>query len=154
VLVSAGVALLHRTGRRTGARDTLFGLVIGSCIAGYTVVDAHGLDHAAPFAYLEVVVGVPAFAYAAGMARTRGLPALRAEIGPATAAAGLAMFGSYGLVLLALTRAPAASVAAVRECSVLLTVLLAGVALREPLTLSRLVGALAVTVGIVSVARG
>jgi multidrug transporter EmrE-like cation transporter len=102
VLVSAGVALLHRTGRRTGPRDTTFGLAIGCCIAGYTIVDAHGLDHAAPLAYLEIVVGVPAILYASGMARARGLPALRAELGPATAAAGLALFVSYGLVLLAL----------------------------------------------------
>ena len=67
---------------------------------------------------------------------------------PATVVAGIAMFGAYGLVLLALQRAPAAPVAAVRETSVVLAALLARRVLKETVGSARIAGAAAVAGGI------
>ena len=55
--------------------------------------------------------------------------------------AGLATFGAYALVLAALQRASAPSVAAVRETSVVITALFAWLILREHVRPERLAGA-------------
>ena len=64
-------------GSGTGARsaDVLAGLAIGVVIAGYTVVDDHGLDHAAALPYLQVVVGIPASSTPQRAAAARGVAA-------------------------------------------------------------------------------
>jgi drug/metabolite transporter (DMT)-like permease len=54
----------------------------------------------------------------------------------------------YALVLAALQRASAASVSAVRETSVVIAALLAGVVLKEKVTASRLAGAVLVAAGV------
>ena len=89
-------------------------------IASYTLVDKRGLEYATPIAYLEVSMIAPALLYAAWVARLRGgAVALRSELNRSSVVAGIATFSAYALVLAALQRAPAASVAAVRETSVL-----------------------------------
>ncbi len=75
--------------------------------------------------------------------------AVREALRPVTIAAGLATFGAYILVLAALSRAPAASVAAVRETSVVIATALAAPLLHERVGASRLVGALVVVAGVV-----
>ena len=55
-----------------------------------------------------------------GVWRWRGRAALRAALSWRTLLAGVGFFGAYALVLLALRLAPAASVAAVRESSVVM----------------------------------
>jgi drug/metabolite transporter (DMT)-like permease len=60
----------------------------------------------------------------------------------------VATFGAYCLVLLALQRAAAAPVAAVRETSVVVTALLAGRFLAEPVGRARVAGAAVVAGGI------
>jgi drug/metabolite transporter (DMT)-like permease len=74
--------------------------------------------------------------------------ALRAAVGPPAIVAGVATFGAYALVLAALERASAASVAAVRETSVVIAAVLAYVVLKERLTASRLAGACVVVAGV------
>jgi drug/metabolite transporter (DMT)-like permease len=74
--------------------------------------------------------------------------ALRAAVGPATAVAGIATFGGYALVLAALERASAASVAAVRETGVVIAAALAARVLHERVTRSRLAGAVLVAAGV------
>src|SRR4051794_30668422 len=72
VLVACGV-LLVRGLRRGGWDETLLALSVGACIAGYTLVDKEGLRFADPLPYLELVLVVPAIAYAGwiGWARLR-----------------------------------------------------------------------------------
>ena len=65
-----------------------------------------------------------------------------------TVAAGLATVGAYALVLAALERASAASVAAVRETSVVIAALLAGKVLSERVGPVRLAGAVLVAAGV------
>jgi drug/metabolite transporter (DMT)-like permease len=140
-LVGIGVLLVRGLGRAADPRGVVFGLSIACCIAAYTLVDKSGVRHAGPISYLELTMLAPALVYSVGVSRLKGPAALRAELGPATIVAGVATFGGYVLVLAALQRASAASVAAVRETSILLTAALAGVVLRERVGPLRLVGA-------------
>jgi drug/metabolite transporter (DMT)-like permease len=147
VLVVAGI-LLVRGFRGADPRGVAFGLAIASCIATYTLVDKGGVAHAEPITYLELSMIFPAVTYAVAVIRVKGLTTVRSAIGPASVLAGICTFGAYALVLAALQRASAASVAAVRESSVVIAALLATVVLKEQVTVSRFAGALLVTLGI------
>jgi drug/metabolite transporter (DMT)-like permease len=147
LLIALGVVLVRGV-RRADGQGVVLGLAIALCIAGYTLLDNQGIEHADPFGYLELVVGIPGLAYLGWMWRRRGGAALRAELGPATVIAGIASFGAYALVLLALELEAAAPVAAVRETSVVVAVALAAVFLRERVTGARFAGAALVVAGI------
>lgn len=140
-LVGGGILLVRGLRGDRDARAISFGLAIACCIAAYTLVDKHGIAHAAPISYLELTMVLPSVAYASTIARLKGRSAIRAELGPASIVAGIATFGAYALVLAALERASAASVAAVRETSVVIAALLAGSVLRERVGWTRLAGA-------------
>jgi drug/metabolite transporter (DMT)-like permease len=144
-LVGAGVVLVR--GRRRG-HGVGFALLIACCIASYTVVDKQGVEHASPLAYVWVITLVPGGAYAAGLAAARGVGVLRAALDARSLAAGVASFAAYGLVLGALQLAPAASVAAVRETSVVIATGLAALVLGEHVSVWRLTGAALVAAGI------
>jgi drug/metabolite transporter (DMT)-like permease len=146
-LVAAGVALVRGLRSGTGG-GVAFGLAIACCIAAYTVVDKHGVEHASPLAYLELITLTIGIAYASALAALRGPAALRAELNVRAVAIGIASFAAYGLVLAALRLAPAASVAAVRETSVLIATALAAVVLREHVTRWRFAGAVLVVGGV------
>jgi drug/metabolite transporter (DMT)-like permease len=146
-LVGAGV-LLVRGFRRPEGRGLLLGALIAACIAGYTLFDDRGIEHANAFAYFELVVGVPGLVYLAAIWRRRGRSALRSELGWSTLAAAVAATLAYVFVLLALDRADAAPVAAVRETSVVIAVVLAAVFLQERVGWSRLAGAALVAAGV------
>lgn len=144
VVVACGVFLVR--GAR-GGRGVALGMAIAACIAGYTLLDSRGVRHANPLSYLEVVLAAPAAVYLASLvARKRA--AVRRELGAVAVVAGAAAFGAYALVLAALRLASAASVAAVRETSVVIAVALAAVVLRERVGPARLAGAGAVVVGV------
>jgi drug/metabolite transporter (DMT)-like permease len=148
LLVGAGVLIVRGIGRHAEAGGIAFGLAIASCIAAYTLVDKHGVRHAAPITYLELSMIAPALIYAGVIRRIKGREALRIAFGPASVVAGLATFTAYALVLAALQRASAASVAAVRETSVVLTAVFAGAVLRERVGPGRLAGAALVAGGV------
>jgi drug/metabolite transporter (DMT)-like permease len=150
-LVGAGVLLVRGLRRSVDRAGVAFGLVIAGVIAGYTLVDDRGVEHAAPFVYLELSMLVPAAIYTAFVATRRGGRAVFAELRPASALAGLATFGAYGLVLAALQRAPAAPVAAVRETSIVIATGLAAAVLGERVSGTRFLGAAIVAAGVVLV---
>ena len=85
-------------------------------------------------------------------AATRGTQVVRDGFSRWTAGAGIGMFLAYALVLAALRLAPAASVAAVRETSVVMATVLAAVVLHEPVSRGRATGAVLVAVGVVALA--
>jgi drug/metabolite transporter (DMT)-like permease len=145
-LVVVGV-LLVRGLRHPDPKGLVFGLAIACCIAGYTLIDKHGIRHAGPITYLELSMIAPTLAYAGAVVRAK--PAsVRAAVGAPAIVAGLATFVAYAFVLAALSRASAASVAAVRETSVVVATALAAVVLKERVGPARLLGALAVVVGV------
>jgi drug/metabolite transporter (DMT)-like permease len=146
--VAAGVLLVRggAAGVRPGPTAAAVGIAI--CIAGYTIVDKSGLHHAAAVPYFEIVLGIQTAVYASALAAVRSPAAIRAALTPATAAAGIGMFAAYALVLAALRLAPAASVAAVRETSVVIATALAAAVLHERVTRGRIAGAVLVAAGV------
>jgi drug/metabolite transporter (DMT)-like permease len=148
VAVGGGIILVR--GPRVGGDrlGLLLALATGVFIAGYTLVDKEGLNHAAPIPYIELVLIGPALIYTAAIARVRGRAALRAETTPLLAVIGLVLFGTYVLVLIALKLAPAPAVSAVRETSVVVAAGLAALVLREHVTRGRFVGAALVAGGV------
>ena len=154
VLVAAGIVLVRGVHGGGRPRDLALALSVGACIAGYTLVDKHGVTHANPIAYLDVVMGMTSLAYLLGVWRTRGAAALRDAVGVKTLLAGVGFFGAYALVLLALRLAPAASVAAVRESSVVMATAVLALTGREKIGPARMVGAVAVVAGIALISFG
>ena len=146
-LVVFGI-LLVRGLEQPDPRGLVFGLAIACCIAAYTLVDKHGIEHAAPIPYLELTMLVPILGYGALVLHAQGRSAVRAAATPAILVAGIASFVAYALVLAALSRASAASVAAVRETSVVIAAALAALVLKERVTRWRFLGACAVVGGI------
>ena len=69
LLVGAGILLVR--GFR-GGRGTLLAVVIACAIATYTIVDKHGVTHASPVAYLELMSVFTGVAYATFIVATRG----------------------------------------------------------------------------------
>ncbi len=149
LLVAAGVLLVRGVRGPAAAGDLALALSIAACIAAYTLLDQRGIQHASPIVYQELSM-IPATLGFLALTVGRGKwQAVRGAATPVTVAAGLATFGAYILVLAALSRAPAASVAAVRETSVVIATALAAPLLHERVGASRLVGALVVVAGVV-----
>ena len=151
-VVAAGIMLVR--GVHVGASRAAPAMALGvaACIAAYTVIDKSGLHHAAALPYLEITLAISGVLYAAGLAAARGPEVVRAGFSRWTAGAGIGMFLAYALVLAALRLAPAASVAAVRETSVVMATALAAVFLHEPVTRGRAAGSALVAAGIVALA--
>ena len=148
LVIGLGIVLVRGVRGRADWVTLGITLAIAGAIAGYTLLDRYGVRHANPLTYLELVLVVPAIAYAGFVGRER----TRAALTPRTAAAGLAMFGAYALVLTALRLASAASVAAVRESSVVIAIALAAWMLREPVGPWRYAGAVLVAAGVALIA--
>jgi drug/metabolite transporter (DMT)-like permease len=147
LLIACGV-LLVRGLRRGNWHETLLSLGVGACIAGYTLVDKSGLRHADPLPYLELVLIVPALAYAAWVGR----PRLRKAFSALAVVAGAGMFGAYALTLAALRLAAAAPVAAVRETSIVIATLLGALVLHEAVGRTRIAGAVTIVAGVAAIA--
>ena len=142
VAVTGGVLLIR------GARGSLFGLAFGAVIAmtiaGYTVLDRHGIAHAAALPYLLLVLVGPALLYSLAIGRSR----LVTAVSSTTATLGVAAGTAYLFVLLALRLASAPAVAAVRETSVVIATGLAAFVLGERVGRTRLAGAVLVAGGV------
>jgi drug/metabolite transporter (DMT)-like permease len=160
VLVAAGVLILGissvgcqmrhmRDKDSPHSRDLVLGLAIGVAIAGYTLVDSEGLDHADPLPYLFLVAAVCAVAYNAALVVSGRARELKAELTPTMLLTAAATFGAYAMVLAALELAPAAPVAAVRESSIVIAALMASLFLGEE---RRLAGAALVAAGVAVIA--
>src|SRR6185312_10619621 len=120
-------------------------------IAIYTLVDGSGArasgDAIAYVTWLIFLEGIPFLAW---ITWRRGAPALmylqrgwrRGLLG------GACSLAAYGIVLFAMTRAPVAAVAALRETSVLFAALIGAVWLKEGFGATRFAGAASVAVGI------
>jgi len=154
IVVAGGIVLVRGFGASGRARDLGLALSVGACIAGYTLVDKHGITHAGPITYLELVFGVTAVGYVLFVLRLRGGTALRAAVNRRTLLAGVGFFGAYALTLAALRLAPAASVAAVRESSVVMATAFLALTGRERVGRERLAGAIAVVIGIALISVG
>jgi uncharacterized membrane protein len=154
LLVAGGIILVRGLRGVPRASDLALALGVGGCIAGYTLVDKHGIAHASPIPYIETVFAATTILYLLGVSSVRGAAALRAALGPRTVLAGAGFVGSYALVLVALKHAPAASVAAVRESSVVIATAILALSGRERVMPERFIGALSVFAGIALISLG
>jgi drug/metabolite transporter (DMT)-like permease len=158
VLLAAGVLLLSLRGGRElaklNSRAVGFALFTAVTVCAYSVVDGIGARlagsahaySAALFVGIGPVMALYALARggiaALGDTKRRWLTGL---------AGGALQLGSYGIAIWAMTLAPIAIVAALRETSVLFGALIAVIVLKEPLRAGRIVAALLIVCGLVLV---
>lgn len=149
--ICAGVLALAGAGhKRRSRRGVILALINAAVIASYTLVDGFGVRHAnAPAGYalwLFVLTGAAIFAWVAirqggdfaRYAPRNWLPGLIGGAGTLT---------SYSLALWAMTSAPIAVVAALRETSILFGAAISATMLKERLGWARLSAAFVIAVG-------
>jgi phosphonate utilization associated putative membrane protein len=158
--ISAGVLAigLTRSARETGSRRHALGYALANAaiIAAYTIVDGIGVrasGNALQYvALLFLVDGLPYFAIVLWQRRAGLAPAfatMRVRW-PVALLGSCASLGAYGIALWAMTRAPVASVAALRETSVLFAALIGVFMLKERFRLQRAVGTGAIIAGVMA----
>ena len=158
VLLAAGVLLLSlRGGRdltRLDRRAVGFALFTALSICSYSVVDgigvrAAGQGRAAAYTLvLFVAIAPTVIGYALWRRGVAVLPAMRPYWKIGLGGGALAVI-SYSIALWAMTMAPIAIVAALRETSVLFGALIAVVFLAEPLRAARIGAAIMIVCGLV-----
>jgi phosphonate utilization associated putative membrane protein len=158
--ISAGVLAigLTRSARESGSRRHALGYALANAaiIASYTIVDGIGVrasGNALQYvALLFLVDGLPYFAIVAWQRRAALAPMFSYMRGrwPIAFLGSCASLGAYGIALWAMTRAPVASVAALRETSVLFAALIGVFMLKERFRLQRAVGTGAIIVGVMA----
>jgi len=157
LLISCGVLVLAGDSLRTGtfrAAPATFALANAGVIVVYTLVDGQGArlsGHA--FSYTGWMFLLTAPLLLAIAAASQGRAVLqRVRLGWRMGLLGGACtLASYGLALWAMTRAPIALVAAMRETSVVFAAIIAATLLKEPITRIRYVSIVAVCAGAVTI---
>jgi len=155
VLLAGGVVLMSLRGGRELARldrrAVGFALFTAITICAYSLVDGIGARRAgSAHAYsVALFVGIAPVMLAYALAR-RGRKAVveMTRYWGTGLVGGALQLGSYGIAIWAMTVAPIAIVAALRETSVLFGALIAVVVLGEPLRPVRIVAALAIVAGL------
>ena len=161
--ISIGVLLigLSRTVFTSGAHRSalIFALSNAVIIAVYTVVDGLGVRVATQqggsalqyVATLFLLDGIPYFVFVMwqrnGSHRAEAWTYMRGRW-PLALLGTLASLGSYGIALWAMTQAPVATVAALREVSVLFAAVLGAIFLKESFGIQRGAGTLLIVTGI------
>ena len=150
-LVCAGI--LGFASGRANPRATAFAVSNAGVIAAYTLIDAKGARASgSPVAYAMwffIANGVALYAWA-GVRRGAALPRHLAANWPRILVGAALTTGSYGVALWAMTRAPVALVAVLRETAVIFGAIIAHFWLKEKLTRRRLVATGAVMLGLVA----
>jgi drug/metabolite transporter (DMT)-like permease len=151
------VTLIGRRGMRLDGLTLFYAIGTSVFITAYTIVDGMGgRVSGQPSAYTGMVFAFDTVFLGAVALATRG-PGVIRQVAPywKTGAAGaLLAGGAYWIAIWAMTKAPIASVAALRETSILVVMLLSIRVLKEPVSLPRLGGALLIVAGAVLIRLG
>ena len=156
LLISCGVLVLAGDSWRSGTfsvASARFALANAGVIAVYTLVDGQGArlsGHAFSYTGWMFLLTAPLLlvisaANQRGMLQRIRLGWRRGLIG------GVCTLASYGLALWAMTRAPIALVAALRETSVVFAAIIAANFLKEPITRLRYVSIFTVSAGAIAI---
>ena len=153
--ISCGVLVLGLSRHALLAPKAVgFALTNAVIIAIYTVVDALGVrasGNAIQYvAALFLLDGWP-FALLMLARRGRAMGVYTRQRWPMATVGAVASLGSYGIALWAMTQAPVATVAALRETSVLFAMLIGTWLLKEAFTLRRLLGTCAIVGGVMAI---
>jgi drug/metabolite transporter (DMT)-like permease len=145
LLICGGVLAMGLAGRPHGGgggggdgggdrRSTVFALLTACVIASYTLIDGAGVRRSgAPAAYtmwIFLLTGTSVTAWAA-RGRVRALAAAARARPLLLPVGGVSTVGSYGIALWAMTLAPVAAIAALRETSILFATAIAALCLGE-----------------------
>jgi len=155
LLVSLGIMglALAKGVRHWGGKGTLFALVTGVTIAGYTVVDGLGArasgNAIAYIAWLNVIEGPWVLAYALWVGRPTEVAAYFRVEGWRAGVGGVIATLGYGLAIYALSIGAMAHVAALRETSVLFATVIGTRLLGEPFGNRRVLAAGLIVAGLV-----
>ncbi|KNZ31599.1 MAG: phosphonate utilization associated membrane protein [Methylibium sp. NZG] len=162
--ITVGVALvgLAHPGEALHHRKALaYAFANAAIIALYTLVDGRGVRASGDaMQYVMLLFVLDGFAYPllVWSRRTaqgrRDIVAYARHRWPIAALGGSASIGAYGIALWAMTRAPIASVAALRETSVLFAALLGTLLLKERFGLQRAVGTGVIVAGVMALRLG
>ncbi len=162
LMVTAGVLFLgwdSITGRVGTRHRVSVGLAFATacCIGGYTSIDGIGVRVSGATSgyvvWLFVAEGATFAIYALWRGGRPLLREVRARALPSLIA-GVLSAGAYAVVLWAMTHAPIALIAAVRETSVIFAALIGTVLLGEPFGRRRVLAAASVAAGIVAIKLG
>jgi len=157
--ISAGVLLVGLSQASGGdhRRALRFALLNAAIIALYTIVDGIGVrasGNALQYvATLFLIDGLPYFLlvmHGRGRAERPAAWAHMARRWPLALVGTLASLGSYGIALWAMTRAPVAAVAALRETSVLFAAVIGTRLLKEPFGAQRAAGTVCIVGGVMA----
>lgn len=159
--LGVAVAAMSIAGRRRGQPFDPVAIALAALtaliICGYTIVDGNGAraggDPHAYSASLFVLDGIPLILYALWRRGLSGLAPLKHYWPQGLFGGGLSL-GAYWIAIWAMTVAPIALVAALRESSVLFAAAIALVFLKEPLQWSRAVLAVAILASLVLIRVG
>jgi len=151
-LISLGILVIawYAGGRHTPAAAK-WALGNALIIAVYTLVDGAGARASGSAAsYVVWLIFLEGLPYLAWIRATRGRPAFAyiASRWRRGIAGGAASLAAYGIALWAMTRAPVAVVAALREVSVLFAAGIGAIVLKEGFGWRRMAGAAAVVAGV------
>ena len=153
-LAHPGEALHHR-------RALAFAFANACLIATYTTVDGVGVrSNGGALRYVLLLFVLDGFLYPAlvwwrrSAAERTALVAYARMRWPIATLGGSASIGAYGIALWAMTRAPVASVAALRETSVLFAAVLGTVLLKERFGLQRAIGTGVIVAGVMALRFG
>lgn len=154
-LIGLGIMSLAMTGRSDGTwtgRPAILALLTGGFIAGYTIVDGLGARMAGSahgyWIWLALIDAV-LFVAIVSVTRRASPVAMVRGILPTGLIGGAASFCAYWLVVWALTLAPMAQVAALRETSIIFALLIGVVFMREKLNLKKFLATLMTFAGVV-----
>ena len=157
--ICAGVLLvgLSRVAGASDRRALQFALLNAAIIAVYTIIDGIGVrasGNALQYvAALFLIDGLPYFMLVMRQRGATDRPAAWAHMRarwPLALLGTFASLGSYAIALWAMTRAPVAAVAALRETSVLFAALIGTRLLKEPFGARRAAGTLCIVGGVMA----
>ena len=155
ILISTGVLVIggwRRMLLRGPSRATIFAIGNAAVIAAYTLIDGVGVRHSGNAVsyglWLFFLIGLP-IVPAVLWRRGRVLGTHLRREWPRSLSSGSLSVAVYLIALWAMTQAPIAAIAALRETSVIFAALIGTVWLKEPFGRERIAGAVVVAVGIV-----
>ncbi|TFW31860.1 EamA family transporter [Massilia horti] len=155
-LICGGILAMYMTARaasQAARRTTAFALLTACTIAAYTVIDGAGVRRSgSPAAYTIWIFLLPGVGMLVWALVRRGRETVRFTAANLHVAlfGGGASLGAYAIALWAMTQAPVAAIAALRETSILFATAIAALVLRERVGPARLSAATLVACGAVA----
>ena len=150
LLICAGILALAVRPARHRAMPVVLAGAAALVIAAYTFVDGIGVRRAGqPITYTAwvfVIAAIPLLTWA--VRRSLGAPGQLLRRWYVAPLGGICTAGSYAIALWAMTRAPIAAVAALRETSILFGMAIASVMLKERFGIGRIAAAVSIAAGV------